>query len=483
MADTECVLGLDLGTSGLKGTLLRYDGRVVATASAEYEFDSPHSGWAQIDAAKWELAARSVVGQLRQLAPDAQIEAVGIDGQMHGVLLVDERGEAIAPALLWPDTRAMAEVETWRTLAPHLKSALANPLGTGMAGPLLLWAAGHWPDQYRSAHRFLSPKDWLRTRLIPEVLVTDASDASATLLWDVVNNGWHRELAAELGIRASLFPEIRPSSSVAGRLDAATAASWSLPAGIPVSVGCGDVAATLTAINTGSATLSIIVGSGVQALVADITPTATAHPTFHSFRSATGSYFGMAAPLNGGLALKRVRDLLAMEWSEIYESPYLSIPNDEAVFLPYFAGERIPALTHASNAGWQGMGLSTSREMLAATAVEGMLFGLRRAIDQLPGHAGLIQMVGGGSKHHGIRQLAANVLGHPVAGRRIENATALGAALIAGKIAGWPAVVFDEDEALLSQPEPSTRIEGRFARFQEASDRVVAQASNEGMTR
>lgn len=474
MAHIECVLGLDMGTSGLKGTLLRRDGHVLATASAEYDFDSPHSGWAQIDPRSWETAARCVVLQLLQQETEARIAAVGIDGQMHGVLLVDAYGEALTPALLWPDTRASAELENWMNLSDRFKAPLANPLGPGMAGPLLLWAARNWPEQYQAAHRFLSPKDWLRTRLIPGVLVTDASDASATLLWDVVADDWHHALAEELGLPHALFPEIRPSSSIAGYLDPTTAARWSLPTGTPVSVGCGDVAATLRAIEKGPGALSIILGSGAQALVASIAPSASSQPTFHSFRSAGESYFGMAAPLNGGLALSRVRKLLAMEWSDLYDAPYLSISEDEPIFLPYFVGERIPTPTRGANAGWKGVGLSTTRTMLAATAVEGMLFGLRRAIEQLPDHAGLVQTVGGGSKHPGIRQLIANILGQPVSGRRIENTTAVGAALLAASIAGWDEPTIDEEGALLSQPESSDRIEARFARFQEASDRVAA---------
>lgn len=474
MAVLECVLGLDLGTSGLKGALLGLDGTVVAVAVAEYAFDSPEPGWAQMDPHVWERAARQVTAELVARAPSAQILAVGLDGQMHGLVLVDAAGEPTAPALLWPDTRAGLEVSRWGALAPELVAGLANPLAAGMAGPMLAWVQGHWPEAYGRTSRFVAAKDWLRSRLVAGELVTDPSDASATLLWDVVADDWHHDLIRELGLGAQLVPPVVPSGSSAGVLGAEVARAWGLPVGIPVTVGCADVAATLVAVESPATPLSLILGSGAQALLGSVAPEATGRPRFHTFRGAGSGYYALGATLNAGLALQQVRTLLGMSWTELYASPYLGLGADDPVFLPYFAGERMPEPIPPGAAGWQGMSTSTTPEVLAAAAVEGMVFGLRRAVEALPPSSGPAQLVGGGGTDPRVRQLLAEVLGRPVVGRTLPNATAIGACLLGAGLLGTEVVLPGEADVIVAQGEVSSEREERYARFTVQSGQATA---------
>ena len=158
---TELYLGLDLGTSGLKAAALHEDGQVVAQAEAGYSMASPEPGFAQIDPAAWDRAVEQVVGQLGGL----EFAAVGVAGQMHGVVLLDASGAAIRPAVLWPDRRAEPQLDRWRALSGEQRARLANPLAAGMAGPILAWLQEHDPAALQDAAVAVQPKDYVRTRL------------------------------------------------------------------------------------------------------------------------------------------------------------------------------------------------------------------------------------------------------------------------------------------------------------------------------
>lgn len=473
-ASRECVLGLDMGTSGLKAVLLSLSGTLEAVASVAYAYDAPQPGWAETDPVVWEQAAKQAIHDLRASAPAAQIVAVGIDGQLHGTVLTDASGQELAPAILWPDTRARDVLrQRWEPLSEHLLTALGNPLAPGMPGPVMSWLAEHRPELYARAERFMSPKDWLRSRLIPGSFVTDPSDASATLLWDVRVQNWHFELVEQLGLRSELLPTTADSGSSAGSIPPAVAEEWQLPAGIPVSVGAGDVPATLRAIDDDCAAASLILGSGAQA-ISMRTPERLEHsPRFHIFRAPDARQFSLAAPMNGGLALDRVRGLLGLEWSELYDAPFNELTNADPIFLPFFIGERAPVPIAPNRAAWVEMGAGSTREVLAASAVEGMLFGMKRCMEVIPMDEGPVQIVGGGASDPRVQQLAADILGRTVIARTVPHATALGAAVL-----GLEALGHDSAAQLIPQgdrnwSEPRRSHAERYERFAAHADEAA----------
>jgi len=248
MPGPTAVLGLDLGTSQVKALLCATDGPemggvlgpVLGRGLAGYQVSSPATGWAETDPGQWWQAVRDAVRSA--LGPaSAEVAAMAVVGQMHGLVLYSERSGVLRPAILWLDRRADAEVADYQRLPGGLLTRLGNPPSAGMAGPILLWLARHEPGTYRRADWMLQPKDWLRTRLTGEP-AADPTDASGTLLYDLGRGAWATDVAEALGLRAGLLPPIREPAEVAGTLLPSAAGDLGLPPGLPVAVGASDTA-------------------------------------------------------------------------------------------------------------------------------------------------------------------------------------------------------------------------------------------------
>src|SRR6266853_649423 len=239
------------------------DGSVKEVASACYPIDSSQPGWAETDPAAWWLATRKAVTSLDAMHLRA-VEAVGLSGQMHGVVLTDAGGRALRPAVLWADGRTTVEVHRYRRLDPELLSRLANPPATGMAGPTLLWLKAHESSVYDRARWALQPKDWVRMQLTGEAS-SEPTDASGTLLYDSVDDAWCGDVLRELQIRADLLPEPVASEQAAGQLTAKAGGELGLKPGIPVAAGAADVAASLVGLGVlAPGPVVLVIGTGGQ---------------------------------------------------------------------------------------------------------------------------------------------------------------------------------------------------------------------------
>ncbi|SKB08313.1 xylulokinase [Aeromicrobium choanae] len=464
-----CVLGLDLGTSGVKAVLVGQDGAVLARADRGYAVDSPHPHWAETDPAQWEAAARDAVRAVLASA-DVEVLAVGLDGQMHGTVLVDPEGDPVRPAVLWPDGRATAELALWQGLPAERRRALANPLAPGMTGPVLAWLTRHEPGVVARAHRVLLPKDWLRTRLVPGAFVTDHSDASATLAWDLELDEWSGAVLEAAGIRPDLLPEVVPSDTVVGRLAAPEATAWGLPPGIPVVAGCADAAATLVGSTSASGRLIVTVGSGAQVVLPGITPSFEGEVIHHTYRAADGGAYAMVAVMNAGIALTRVVSLLGGTWEDLYRDydRHRSVPG----FVPFLSGERLPTSAPAGSGRWFGLGLETERADLFAAALEGLCFTIRRGIESMPAVADpAIDVAGGGTRSPVFAQLLADVLGRDLCRVDLEDATAVGSARLAFAAAGLECPPVPERTGSAVRPGEPGPLDERYARFLAEVDR------------
>ncbi|MCW2846048.1 MAG: Xylulokinase [Marmoricola sp.] len=460
---TRVSLGIDLGTSGVKTVLLDEAGTAVGGASRSYPVAATRPGWAETDPALWEQAARDAVGETLAAAPGAEVLSVGLDGQMHGTVLVDDAGAAVRPAVLWPDARAADQLPRWRALPDALRVALGNPLTAGMPGPVLGWLAEHEPETLARADSFVLPKDWLRSRLVPGTPCTDGSDASATLLWDVSADAWAVEAAERVGVPVRLLPPLRAADETAGTVGSAVAAEWGLPAGIPVSIGCGDVAATLLGLGAEAHRTVLTVGTGAQLVLPGVRPE-PADPVRHQlYRDAEDGWFAMGAVMNGGLALGRVIELLGADWDDLYRSydTTAALPG----FLPWFAGERLPEGIEAGTAGWFDVGLGTTRADLLASALEGVAFTVRRALEAMPPSAEVVDLVGGGTRSPVFNQLLADVLHRPLRRLGQRDATVLGAARLGWRTAGRDPEPPPGGSTELVEPRTSEHLDARYARF------------------
>jgi xylulokinase len=255
------LLGIDVGTSGLKAVLLDEAGLTVEEATAAYELRSPQPGWAEQDPDAWWAALQTALAELWQRGIDpASIASIGLTGQMHSLAVLNADGEVLCPALLWCDQRTGAEcVEITDRIGPaNLLERTGNVAMAGFTAPKILWIRRNWPDVYARAAHLLVTKDFIRYRLTGDV-VGEMSDASGTLLLDVRERRWADDIIDELGIARSLLPALVEGNEVTGSVHAA-AASWTgLVEGTPVVAGAGDNAAAavgLGALDPGVVTLS-----------------------------------------------------------------------------------------------------------------------------------------------------------------------------------------------------------------------------------
>ena len=498
------LLGIDLGTSSVKALLLGRDGTVLGEASHAYPVRAPQPGWSETDPEDWwaavvaavrqavgsceavgarqAVAARQAGGSRQAVgAPGGAIQAIGLAGQMHGVVLTDAQGQALRPAVLWADARTDRELEVYRSLPDAQRQALANPITVGMAGPSLLWLREHEVANYGGARWALQPKDWLRMRVTGEA-ATDPSDASATLLYDLQRDRWAADVIELLGLRRDLLPPILDSAAAAGALSAAAASALGLPKGVPVAVGASDTAAA----NLGSGVVDdgdaqLVVGSGAQLMRITTTPKAAPELGLHVYRAAQPStYYTMAAMQNAGLALEWVLSVLGLTWDEAYALAASAQPGCDGVsFLPYLVGERTPHLNPHSRGLWFGLQRQHTRAHLVRAALEGVAFAVRdglQALQRAGVHPTTIRLAGGGTQRPFWRQLLADTLRVPLQVSSVANASARGAAFLAALATGTPVHALPLAASSASvEPNPlDDDLERAYLRFQDLYRRVFA---------
>jgi xylulokinase len=422
----DVVLGADVGTSGLKVVALSPDGEVVAEGEAGYGPASPQPGWAESDVAVWQRALDDVLDRLELRG--RRLLALGLAGQMHGAVLVDPAGRALAPALLWPDSRATGELARWRALPDADRAALANPLAPGMTGPILAWLAAHRPEVVERAGAVLLPKDAVRCALVPgSPLVTDRSDASATLLWDVVADGWSAAAVRAAGVGDTLLPAVRPSTEVVGELSRAGAR-------IPVVVGGADTPLAMLAAGV-RGRLQINLGTGVQVLRPGVRPAPQVDPVVHLYADVEAGWYAMAALQNGGSAWAWVARMLDVPEVQFFELAASAPAGAGGVrFAPWLTGERGGLAQPEDRALFTGLSAATTRADMARAAVEGVVEAIGRAVRLLgdPGRDEVV-LTGGGGRAAVVRTLLGEVLGRPVTWRPLRSASATGAALLAAR--------------------------------------------------
>ncbi|MGY1607017.1 FGGY family carbohydrate kinase [Geodermatophilus sp. SYSU D00700] len=428
------LLGADLGTSGLKLVALGEDGRLVAETEAGYPVESPHEGWAECAVGTWRAALDDALTRLLPELDGRPVAGLGLSGQMHGTVLVDDAGAALGPAVLWPDRRAAAEVARWRALPAADRAALANPLVPGMTGPVLAWLAAHRPDRVARAAAVLLPKDALRAALLPgsDPRVTDRSDASATLLWDVVADGWSDAARAAAGVPAGLLPAVRPSAEVAG---------GAVLGGVqvPVVVGGADTPLAMLAAGAGAA-LQVNLGTGAQVLRPGWTPVPADDPPVHGYADTGEGWYAMAALQNGASAWAWAAGVLGVPPAELFDLAGTARPGaGGAVFRPFLTGERGGVAGPDDRAAWTGLSAGTTRADLARAAVEGVLSAVAAAAALLGGAPDdPAVLTGGGGRSPLVRQVLADLLERPVTYLSLRSASAVGAAVLAGRGVGRP---------------------------------------------
>lgn len=436
------LLGIDLGTSSVKAVILDTEGHVLARAGAEYPIHTPQPGYAEQNPLDWWQATVDAVRAVLMQVSYANIQAIGLCGQMHGVTLVDAAGNVVRPSIIWADQRTVQEVSAMqeRIGIPVLSRVAGTLPAVGFMAPTLLWLAQYEPDSLARTHAVLLPKDYLQLCLTGKI-ATDASDASATALFDITRRNWSEEILAALQLPAHILPPVYESTQIVGRLTDHAAAALGLPSGIPVAAGSADQAAQAVGnrlMTPGN--ISVTLGTGGQVFAPLMQPVTDVN--LHTFCHAMpDGWYMLGAMLAAGLSLRWLRDVLGLSaqangYEELAQLAAEVPPGaDGLLFLPYLIGERAPVMDARASGVFVGLSLRHGRGHLARAIMEGVVFALRQIIDTMINAEVQITRIlaaGNGLASPIWRQIAANILNRPLHRTEQSEHTGSGAALIAG---------------------------------------------------
>lgn len=461
---TELLVGLDIGTTGARAVAVRPSGEVAAEAGAAYPVLTPRPGWSEQRPQDWVEGAAAALRSVTKQA-GGEVAALGLTGQMHGSVFLDAACEVIRPALLWNDQRThrQAAAITEQVGERRLLELTGNPALTGFQAPKLLWLRDQEPEAYSRVAAVLLPKDHVRLWLTGERL-TDASDASGTLLLDLRRRTWSDELLDRLELPREWFPTVLESPEPAGRLRRDVAADLGLPPGIPVAAGAGDNAAA--AVGTGIVREGLVSSSvGTSGVVFAHTDQARPDPSgrLHAFCHAVpGAYHLMGVTLAAGGSLQWWLTALAEAAPDLDYDRLAGLaagvpPGSEGLlFLPYLSGERTPHLDPFARGAWFGLTGRHGLGHLTRALMEGVALSLRECLDLMLAvgvEVGEIRVTGGGARSPLWRQLQADVYGMEVRRPSAEEGPAYGAALLAGVAAGVYRDVAEAAEVVVVEPE------------------------------
>jgi len=447
------IVGLDVGTTSVKGLAIDRRGGVLASAEASYRLSTPRPGWAEQDPEDWWRATGEVLGRLTTEAGPPT--CIGLSGQMHGLVALGAGDRVLRPAILWNDQRTgveSAEIEAEVGLE-RLVDLTGNRALPGFTAPKLLWMRRHEPDLYARIERICLPKDYVRLRLCGE-WATDVSDASGTVLLDVARRGWSEPVLAQLGIDPSILPPVLESPEPSGETDA----------GVTVAAGAGDQAAGAVGVGvTTAGPASVVLGTSGVVFAALERYASDARGRVHAFCHAIpGTWHAMGVMLSAAGALQWLHDVTdpGVSFDALTADAERWEPGVEGLtFLPYLAGERTPYPDPDARGAFAGLSLRHDRGALVRAVLEGVAFGLRDGLDLVSELGGAIssgRVSGGGARSDLWLQIIASVLELPLDRVRVDAGAAFGAALLGGVAAGiWP----DVPAAVAATVETTERIE------------------------
>jgi xylulokinase len=456
----EYTLGIDLGTTGVKVLLVSEKGEVVASGKGEYPLLMPRPNWAEQDVEAWWNATVSAVKSCLAQAcvsvgKEVRVAAVGLSGQMHGSVFLDDKGEVLRHAILWNDQRTAGQCRQITAIvgADKLVELTSNRALAGFTAPKILWLKQNEPEAYSKVSKILLPKDYIRYRL-SGAFATEVSDASGTLLFNVRERRWSAEMLAALEIPGGWLPDCFESTVVSSHVGTGAAGLTGLAKGTPIVGGGGDQAAGAVGngiVNTGVA--SCVLGtSGVVFWHCD-TPAYDPQARLHSFCHAVpGKWHLMGVTLAAGGSLRWFRDNICRDIKTDAEKegidPYeiisgmaqgVSAGAEGLLFLPYLAGERTPYADADARGAFLGLSLRHTREHMARSVMEGITMSLKDCL-KLGGQSGVtasrVYLSGGGARSAFWQQMAADIFEIEVARVESDEGPAYGAAILAAVGAG-----------------------------------------------
>ena len=441
----QYVMGLDIGTSGVKALILSKTGEVISTANESYPLATPNSGWAEQNPNDWW---QSVIKVIDKVVKKGNIEAdkiagLSLSGQMHSSVFLDDNMEVIRPAILWSDTRTAKQckeiIEKTGGL-DNLINKVSNPALEGFTAPKILWLKENEPKNYQKINFVLMPKDYIRYKLTGEIN-TEVSDAAGTLLFDVKKQEWSKEIIEKLDLDYNILPPVLNSIDIAGQINKSTAEMTSLSLGTPVAAGgadnaCGAVGSGI--IKEGRVMVSI--GSSGVVLAQSSQPKADQKGRIHLFNHAKpDSWYMMGVMLSAGMSFNWLKEKLfqdKLDYDNLNQkAANVEVGSEGLIFLPYLYGERTPHADANARGVFFGISGRHQQKHFIRAVMEGVTFGLKdslRLIEKQNVDIKEIRAIGGGAKSEVWQQIMADILGYPINLLNVEEGPAYGAALIAG---------------------------------------------------
>jgi len=499
MAD-QLYIGIDSGTQGCKAVVVsRNLGTVIAESSSPHTLSENERGGREQDPAIWttalETALEAALAKALRTVENGQVRAIGVSGQQHGFVPLDRAGRVIRPAKLWCDTETVPQCTaiTGRLGGEAATiAAIGNAVAAGFTASKILWLKENEPDNYRRLNTILLPHDYLNYWLSGE-FSAEHGDASGTAFYDVRSRQWSQEALAAIDADNDLLamlPPLREPQQPAGRIRPELAAKWNIPSDVLIASGGGDN--MMAAIGTGNVRPGVVtasLGTSGTILAYSDEPVVDSRGELAAFCSSSGGWLPLICTMNVTVATELLRNLFGLNLTEFTEAIAASpTGSDGILMLPFFNGERTPALPHAT-ATLHGMSTTNfSKANLCRAAMEGVTFGLRYGMEVLERNGIVpseIRLVGGGAKSPLWRQMVADVFATPVVSPLTTEAGALGAALQAiwcdEAAQGNPATIgeicdrfiqLDPESRCLPDEEVSRRYADIYARYRRLEDEL-----------
>ncbi len=482
------LIGIDVGTSGTKTVLFNEEGKALASSTEEYPLHTPNPGWTEQDPEDWwKATVASVKSVIEQSGVDAaEIKGLGLSGQMHGSVFLDENNNVVRPAILWNDNRTADEcTEITQTIGEkRLLELASNPALTGFTAPKVVWLKNKEPENFKKTRTLCLPKDYIRFRLTGEMAM-EVSDGAGTLLFNVKERNWCTDILNALGIPREWMPPMHESTDVCGKITSEVAEQTGLKEGTAVVGGGADNAcgATGTGVVIEGRMLSSLGTSGVilaPSKTCQTDPEGRAHTFCHSVPNL---WYLMGVILSAGMSFRWYRDVLAdserLKGSQMNMDPYdiltelaaeAPVGSEGLVFLPYLTGERTPHKDPHARGGFIGLTIRHQRTHLIRAVLEGITFAMRDSLEiakSLGVEVKEVRATGGGAKSAFWKQLQADIYGCEIATLSSDQGPAFGAAIMAGVGTGVYNSIPEACDAIISVAE---RTEPNNARAKEYDD-------------
>lgn len=442
----SCFIGIDLGTSSLKSLLVHESGHLLASAARDYQFDSPHPGYAEQDPEVWWRACVETVREILSVSGTnpREVKSVSFSGQMHGLVTLDKDLKPVRPAILHCDTRSGTQVNRLKEVfsESEIQNLMMNPIYTGFLLPSLLWMREAEPANFERVRHLCLPKDYLKVKMTGAVS-SDHSDASATLAFDIPGLRWSQEIISRIGLPASLFPECHESTAAVGKVSRTAAEQMGLSEDTLVIAGGSDQ--TMQALGNGLVNpldTTVNIGSAGQVSFQIDRPVLNPQLNTNMFCGCRRDRWILyGATMSAGLCLKWWNNVTGKRPYDELNREIASVPvgSGGLLFLPYLNGERTPHLNPNLRSLFAGINQNTTKAQMTRAVMEGVTFALYECMQicrELGFESKMLVASGGGARSPQWLQIQADIFNLPIRVAKIEEQASLGAAIVAATGAG-----------------------------------------------